>query len=121
MNGRGDVAGGSVDVGGDLRCFGRPPEGSTWRIQVRDPWDDGVCGVFEIAAGAVLVEGRVAENEVEPGSFPTDKVVGGYDFATGDKDPSASHARRRRHWTAVRMISASRRSRAGGSWSNTAR
>jgi len=34
----GGAVGGLVDVGGDIRCFGMPPEGkSTWRIGLQDP------------------------------------------------------------------------------------
>jgi len=40
--------GGMVDIGGDIRCFGSPPEGQDrWRIGLQDP-----TGNFEFPAGA---------------------------------------------------------------------
>jgi thiamine biosynthesis lipoprotein len=33
-----EVLGGLVDVGGDVRCFGRPPDGEAWRVDVRSPF-----------------------------------------------------------------------------------
>jgi thiamine biosynthesis lipoprotein len=51
------VAGGMVDVGGDLRCFGRPPAGQTWSVQVRDPFASGVLGKFQLKGSAVCTSG----------------------------------------------------------------
>jgi thiamine biosynthesis lipoprotein len=34
-------AGGLVDVGGDIRCFGPSPRGGPWRVGVRNPFDPG--------------------------------------------------------------------------------
>ncbi|MBN2130254.1 MAG: FAD:protein FMN transferase [Sedimentisphaerales bacterium] len=35
---KGGALGGMVDIGGDIRCFGRPPEGQEhWRIGLQDP------------------------------------------------------------------------------------
>ncbi len=32
------AVGGMIDIGGDIRCFGRPPEGQqTWRVGLQDP------------------------------------------------------------------------------------
>jgi thiamine biosynthesis lipoprotein len=49
-----------VDVGGDLRCFGRPPSGDKWSVRIRDPFSDGVFGEFELEAGAVCTSGGYA-------------------------------------------------------------
>ncbi|MCG3179458.1 MAG: FAD:protein FMN transferase [Phycisphaerae bacterium] len=35
------LAGGMVEVGGDLRCFGRPADGGFWRVGVQSPWEEG--------------------------------------------------------------------------------
>jgi thiamine biosynthesis lipoprotein len=60
------VAGGMVDVGGDLRCFGQPPAGRTWSVQVRDPFADGVLGEFQLEEGAVCTSGGYARfTEIE--------------------------------------------------------
>jgi thiamine biosynthesis lipoprotein len=54
------VDGGMVDVGGDLRCFGRPPDGQAWSVQVRDPFAEGVLGKFSLEEGAVCTSGGYA-------------------------------------------------------------
>jgi len=60
------VAGGMVDVGGDLRCFGRPPSGHAWGVQVRDPFADRVFGEFSLEEGAVCTSGGYARfTEIE--------------------------------------------------------
>ena len=64
MKQRGAV-GGMVDIGGDVRCFGRPPKGQThWRIGLQDPTvppDDLVPGtpllVLQLSDGTVTTSG----------------------------------------------------------------
>jgi thiamine biosynthesis lipoprotein len=55
-----DLAGGMVDVGGDLRCFGTPPAGSRWTVQVRDPFSCDVLTSFQLGEGAVCTSGNYA-------------------------------------------------------------
>ena len=60
------VKDGMVDVGGDLVCFGRPPEGDAWVINIRHPFDDGLLGSIRIAGGAVSASGaNVRYTELE--------------------------------------------------------
>ena len=50
--------GGMVEVGGDLRCFGRPPEGNLWKVAVRHPFKPGeACAEIAIEPGAVCTSG----------------------------------------------------------------
>jgi len=54
--------GAMVDIGGDVRCFGRPPKGKeTWIIGLQDPnTDNGATGIIlklKIAASAVTTSG----------------------------------------------------------------
>jgi len=51
------VAGGLVDVGGDLRVFGQPPDGSAWRIVIRDPSGSGTLEHLAVRTGAVCTSG----------------------------------------------------------------
>ncbi len=55
-----DVAGGMVDVGGDIRCFGRPADSEEWRAQIRDPAGNGVVGEFRLGERAVCTSGDYA-------------------------------------------------------------
>jgi thiamine biosynthesis lipoprotein len=54
------VAGGMVDVGGDVRCFGRPADSDQWKAQIRDPFGGGVLGEFTLGEGAVCTSGDYA-------------------------------------------------------------
>jgi thiamine biosynthesis lipoprotein len=59
------AVGGMIDIGGDIRCFGRPPEGQqTWRVGLQDPNvapDDMATGkplfVLEVRDRAVTTSG----------------------------------------------------------------
>lgn len=55
-----ELAGGMVDVGGDLRCFGTPPAGTRWTIQIRDPFSSDVLTDFQLREGAVCTSGNYA-------------------------------------------------------------
>ncbi len=48
---------GLVAVGGDIRVFGKRPDGRPWRIGVRNPRGEGVIAVIELREGAVSTAG----------------------------------------------------------------
>ncbi|UCC67343.1 MAG: FAD:protein FMN transferase [Armatimonadota bacterium] len=52
--------GGLVDVGGDLRCFGRPLEGEEWPVEVKDPFAEGNLGELRVRNAAVCTSGNYA-------------------------------------------------------------
>lgn len=61
------VAGALVDVGGDMACFGTPPEGDGWVIDVKSPFGEGhpkyptgFLGRIQIQEGAVCTSGNYA-------------------------------------------------------------
>ena len=54
-------AGGLVDVGGDIRCFGSAPKGRPWRIGIRDPFHPQghkMLAVLNVSSGAVCTSGN---------------------------------------------------------------
>jgi len=56
----GRLEGGLVDVGGDLACFGRPPSGDRWPVDVQNPFGNGVLLRLRIPGGAVCTSGAYA-------------------------------------------------------------
>lgn len=63
---RSGVAGGLVDVGGDLRCFGRPAEGPSWTVEIRNPFGPAPLGRLALPHGAVCTSGNYARfTEIE--------------------------------------------------------
>ena len=46
-----------LDLGGNIQTVGARPDGSPWRIGVRDPEGDGSIGVVEAAGQAVVTSG----------------------------------------------------------------
>lgn len=55
------AAGALVNAGGDLRVTGRHPDGTAWRIGIRDPRNpDGIFCDLEITEGAVATSGGYA-------------------------------------------------------------
>ena len=70
------VAGGVVDLGGDLRVWGSPPEGDGWPVAVDDPRNGSRAALLWIAAGAVATStclrrrwtdgDRVAHHLIDP-------------------------------------------------------
>ncbi|MHC4563078.1 MAG: FAD:protein FMN transferase [Planctomycetota bacterium] len=51
--------GGLVEVGGDIRCFGRKADGSEWLVAVRDPFDlSRLMGTLTLGDGAVCTSGN---------------------------------------------------------------
>jgi len=54
------VLGALVDVGGDLRCFGQPPEGELWTVDVRNPFGEGRLAELGVWGAAVCTSGDYA-------------------------------------------------------------
>ena len=54
------VLGALVDIGGDLRCFGQPPEGSLWTVDVRDPFGEDPLAEIGVWGAAVCTSGDYA-------------------------------------------------------------
>ena len=59
------VIGGRVNVGGDLRVFGRPTKGDTWLVEIVDPFDNNPdldsrrkLGTLAIHDAAVITSGN---------------------------------------------------------------
>ena len=84
---RSGIAGGLVNVGGDIRVFGVPSRGKgPWRIEVRDPFNtDAAMATIELDEGAVctsgnyerfvIIDGRRRSHIVDPRSGqPADMV-----------------------------------------------
>ena len=46
-----------IDLGGNIRTVGTKPDGSNWRLGLRDPFGDGNIGIIEISEGAVVTSG----------------------------------------------------------------
>ncbi len=46
-----------LDLGGNVQTMGTKPDGSPWRIAVRDPRTEGNIGVLETRGGAVVTSG----------------------------------------------------------------
>ena len=43
-----------LNLGGNVQAVGSKPDGSRWRIGIRDPRTDGVLGILEAADTAVV-------------------------------------------------------------------
>ena len=54
------VAGGLVNVGGDVRCFGLPVGGGPWKVGVKNPFakDEQLLAVIRTSGGAVCTSGN---------------------------------------------------------------
>ena len=57
---RAGLDGGLVEIGGDLVCFGRPPQGETWTVGIQNPFGPGRLAELRLAAGAVCTSGDYA-------------------------------------------------------------
>lgn len=56
---RSGAAGGLVNVGGDVRCFGEAPDGGNWIVGVRDPFDKGkIFAKISLSEGAICTSGN---------------------------------------------------------------
>ena len=51
------VASALVNLGGSVQTLGTKPDGSPWRVAIRDPFGDGTLGVVEAADKAVITSG----------------------------------------------------------------
>lgn len=55
----GDCSSGLIDLGGNLYCVGAKPDGSFWRVGVRDPrMEESYCAVVQLADQAVVTSGQ---------------------------------------------------------------
>ena len=64
------VSGGLVNVGGDIRCFGKNTDGRKWRISVQNPFKSGKggsLGVLVLDKGAVCTSGNYERRAVIDG------------------------------------------------------
>lgn len=61
------LSGGLVDIGGDLRVFGKSPEGGSWPVQIRSPFtSEGVLATIAVTDAAVCTSGSYARfSEIE--------------------------------------------------------
>jgi len=57
MRDTGAIAG-LVDVGGDVRSFGRRPDGQPWRIGIRSPFDETLIATLAVEDRAVCTSGN---------------------------------------------------------------
>ncbi|MBW8017000.1 MAG: FAD:protein FMN transferase [Planctomycetes bacterium] len=51
------AVGGMVDVGGDIRCFGKPAKKAKWAIGLQDPGKDDILMVIELGDNAIATSG----------------------------------------------------------------
>ncbi len=56
-----------LNLGGNVQALGSKPDGSPWRIAVRDPSGDGYIGILEIVDQAVITSGGYERYFVEDG------------------------------------------------------
>ena len=61
------VASALLNLGGNVQALGSKPDGTPWRIAVRDPFGDGYVGILEIANQAVITSGGYERCFVEDG------------------------------------------------------
>ncbi len=59
--------GGLVDIGGDLRCFGTPPVGEGWDVEIRNPFSEGVLKKIQVVNSAVCTSGNYARFSIIDG------------------------------------------------------
>lgn len=59
--------GGLVDIGGDIRCFGKPANAQLWDIDIRNPFNGGILGKIDIPGGAVCTSGNYARFSIIDG------------------------------------------------------
>ena len=54
------ASGGLVEVGGDLRVFGKGLDGGLWPVGIRSPWHDRSLGQLDLADAAACTSGGYA-------------------------------------------------------------
>ncbi len=70
-----------VNVGGDLRVLGAPPDGEAWRVAVDSPWsDEAPLAQLRLQDGAVATSSRLRRRWVRDDGVPQHHLV---DPATG--------------------------------------
>lgn len=47
-----------LDIGGNIQTVGTKPDGSTWRLGLRNPFDGGTLGILEVSNLAVVTSGN---------------------------------------------------------------
>ncbi len=47
-----------LDIGGNIQAIGTKPDGSLWKIGLRNPFSDGILGTLEISDAAVVTSGN---------------------------------------------------------------
>lgn len=63
-----DLAGASIDAGGDLRFVGSPPNRDTWRVGIRDPRDPAeLIAQVDVTGGAVCTSGDYERRDADGG------------------------------------------------------
>jgi thiamine biosynthesis lipoprotein len=70
--------GACVNVGGDLRVCGTPPDsvpGSGWAIGVENPFRAGSVGVLGVADGGVATSSRLLRRWAAPGGKPSHHLI----------------------------------------------
>lgn len=56
-----------LNLGGNVQALGAKPDGSPWRVAVRDPFGSGYAGILEITDQAVVTSGGYERYFVEDG------------------------------------------------------
>jgi len=51
---RAELAGGLVEVGGDIVCFGRPPSGESWEVDIKNPFGDSRLAQVRLPDGGAV-------------------------------------------------------------------
>lgn len=96
---RSGAPGGMVEVGGDLRLFGKGPEAKAWTVAIRSPFAEHPWAEIELQEGAVCssgdyarfveIDGRRFSHIIDPRSgWPTEEIravtIVGPNAATAD-------------------------------------
>ena len=55
-----------ISLGGNVQAIGSRPDGSDWRIGIREPWGEGNLGILEVSDAGVVTSGGY-ENYFEDG------------------------------------------------------
>ncbi len=67
--------GGMVDIGGDVRCFGRKPDGTPWRMGLADPYHPHA--IYLDPAGAIVILGLGDEAVCTSGDYARGEEISG--------------------------------------------
>ena len=67
--------GGMVDIGGDVRCFGRKPDGKLWRMGLADPYHPHA--IYLNASGAIVILGLGDEAVCTSGDYARGEEIKG--------------------------------------------